>query len=49
MSIPAILARKLTKRFGPLVAVDGIDFEVGVGECFGFLAPTAPGRRPRSE
>jgi lipooligosaccharide transport system ATP-binding protein len=44
MSIPAILASKLTKRFGPLVAVDGIDFEVGVGECFGFLGPNGAGK-----
>ncbi len=44
MSIPAILARKLTKRFGPLVAVDGIDFEVGAGECFGFLGPNGAGK-----
>jgi lipooligosaccharide transport system ATP-binding protein len=44
MSIPAILASKLTKRFGPLVAVDGIDFEVGVGECFGLLGPNGAGK-----
>src|SRR5574342_457227 len=44
MSFPAILARKLTKRFGPLVAVDGIDFEVGAGECFGFLGPNGAGK-----
>jgi lipooligosaccharide transport system ATP-binding protein len=44
MSNPAILARKLTKRFGTLVAVDGIDFEVGVGECFGFLGPNGAGK-----
>jgi lipooligosaccharide transport system ATP-binding protein len=44
MSVPAILARKLTKSFGPLVAVDGIDFEVGVGECFGFLGPNGAGK-----
>ena len=41
---PAILACKLTKRFGPLVAVDGIDFELGVGECFGFLGPNGAGK-----
>jgi lipooligosaccharide transport system ATP-binding protein len=40
----AIRARKLTKRFGPLVAVDGIDFEVGAGECFGFLGPNGAGK-----
>ncbi|HEX9899330.1 MAG TPA: ABC transporter ATP-binding protein, partial [Candidatus Methylomirabilis sp.] len=39
----AIRARKLTKRFGPLVAVDGIDFEVGAGECLGFLGPNGAG------
>src|SRR3972149_3018042 len=44
MSVPAILARKLTKRFGPLVAVDGIDFEGGVGACFGFLGPNGAGK-----
>jgi len=40
----AIRARNLTKRFGPLVAVDGIDFEVGAGECFGFLGPNGAGK-----
>jgi lipooligosaccharide transport system ATP-binding protein len=44
MSAPAILAHKLTKRFGTLVAVDGIDFEVGVGESFGFLGPNGAGK-----
>ncbi len=44
MSVPAILAHKLTKRFGALVAVDGIDFEVGIGECFGFLGPNGAGK-----
>src|SRR5574341_379930 len=44
MAFPAILARKLTKRFGALVAVDGIDFEVGAGECFGFLGPNGAGK-----
>jgi lipooligosaccharide transport system ATP-binding protein len=44
MAAPAILARKLIKRFGELVAVDGIDFEVGIGECFGFLGPNGAGK-----
>src|SRR5574341_2538224 len=44
MPNPAILAHKLTKRFGTLVAVDGIDFEVGIGECFGFLGPNGAGK-----
>jgi lipooligosaccharide transport system ATP-binding protein len=45
MSTPsAIRARKLTKRFGTLVAVDGIDVDVGIGECFGFLGPNGAGK-----
>jgi lipooligosaccharide transport system ATP-binding protein len=34
----------LAKRFGSLVAVDGIDFEVGRGEVFGFLGPNGAGK-----
>jgi len=39
-----IEARSLSKRFGSLVAVDGIDFEVVRGECFGFLGPNGAGK-----
>jgi lipooligosaccharide transport system ATP-binding protein len=43
--MPAIIeARQLTKRFGPAVAVDGIDFKVEAGECFGFLGPNGAGK-----
>ncbi|MEW5806395.1 MAG: ATP-binding cassette domain-containing protein [Acidobacteriota bacterium] len=37
-------ARILTKRFGDLIAVDGIDFTVRRGECFGFLGPNGAGK-----
>jgi lipooligosaccharide transport system ATP-binding protein len=39
-----IHARALTKRFGDLVAVDAIDFDVRPGEAFGFLGPNGAGK-----
>ena len=44
VSTPLIEARGLTKRFGELVAVDGIDFAVQRGETFGFLGPNGAGK-----
>jgi lipooligosaccharide transport system ATP-binding protein len=41
---PAVEAHGLVKRYGDLVAVDGIDFEVRPGECFGFLGPNGAGK-----
>jgi lipooligosaccharide transport system ATP-binding protein len=37
-------ARGLVKRFGDIVAVDGIDFDVQPGEAFGFLGPNGAGK-----
>jgi ABC-2 type transport system ATP-binding protein len=34
----------LTKRFGDLLAVDGISFSVAKGELFGFLGPNGAGK-----
>jgi ABC-2 type transport system ATP-binding protein len=34
----------LAKRFGPIKAVDGIDFTVGRGEVLGFLGPNGAGK-----
>lgn len=39
-----IQAVGLTKKFGDLVAVDGIDFAVARGELFGFLGPNGAGK-----
>jgi lipooligosaccharide transport system ATP-binding protein len=39
-----IRARKLIKRFDGFTAVDGIDFSVRRGECFGLLGPNGAGK-----
>ena len=39
-----IEARGLAKRYGDLTAVDGIDFSIRSGECFGFLGPNGAGK-----
>ena len=41
---PLIHARGLVKRFGELVAVDGVDFDLQRGEAFGFLGPNGAGK-----
>jgi lipooligosaccharide transport system ATP-binding protein len=39
-----VQARGLTKRFGRIEAVRGIDLDVGRGEAFGFLGPNGAGK-----
>jgi ABC-2 type transport system ATP-binding protein len=41
---PAITVAGVTKRFGSLTALDGIDLEVPVGEVFGLLGPNGSGK-----
>src|SRR5260370_577149 len=40
----AIQTQKLTRRFGDLTAVDGIDLQVTAGQFFGFLGPNGAGK-----
>ncbi|MFN2571425.1 MAG: ABC transporter ATP-binding protein [Gemmatimonadales bacterium] len=40
----AISCRALTKRFGDVVAVAGLDLTVSAGECFGLLGPNGAGK-----
>jgi ABC-2 type transport system ATP-binding protein len=44
MSAPAIVARRLVKRFGSFVAVDDVSFEVERGEIFGYLGANGAGK-----
>ena len=39
-----VSARALAKRYGPRVAVDGVDFDIPQGMCFGFLGPNGAGK-----
>ena len=41
---PLIHAHGLTKCFGSMTAVDGVDFDVAPGEAFGFLGPNGAGK-----
>ncbi len=39
-----IEAKRLTRKFGNLVAVDHVEFGVFQGEIFGFLGPNGAGK-----
>ena len=44
MAEKSIIVKDLTYRYGSLVAVDHISFEVGTGEILGFLGPNGAGK-----
>ena len=43
-AVPVIHVRGLTKRYGEVQAVAGIDFDVAKGEIFGLLGPNGAGK-----
>src|SRR5438094_10486735 len=46
---PAIETQGLTRRFGDLFAVDGIDLRVERGTFYGFLGPNGAGKSTTSK
>jgi ABC-2 type transport system ATP-binding protein len=40
----AVCCSKLVKRYADVTAVDGLDLEVELGECFGLLGPNGAGK-----
>jgi len=43
-SAPTISTKGLTRRFGDLLAVDGVNLQVAPGQFFGFLGPNGAGK-----
>lgn len=44
MTEPAIRARALSRHFGEVIAVNGIDLDIPPGEIYGFLGPNGSGK-----
>jgi len=42
--MPAIVVESLERAFGEVLAVQGVDLEVGEGEIYGFLGPNGAGK-----
>src|SRR5438477_13152614 len=42
--MPCVQARGLRKAFGPVVALDGVDFQVEAGRVLGVIGPNGAGK-----
>ena len=47
MTMPAIRVRAVTKKYGALTALGGVDLEIDQGEFFGLLGPNGWPRADR--
>ncbi len=43
-TVPAVRTESLTKRYGPVAALDRLDLELGEGEILGYLGPNGAGK-----
>lgn len=43
-SVPLLQAENISRRYGPLTAVDGVSFTLARGEVLGFLGPNGAGK-----
>ena len=44
MTLPLLSCRRLTRRFGGVVALDGLDLEVEAGSVLGLIGPNGSGK-----
>ena len=44
MTDTAIRARGLSRHFGEVIAVDGVDLDIPSGQIYGFLGPNGSGK-----
>ena len=47
--MPVIEANSLTKKYGDITALDGLNLRVERGESFGFLGPNGAGKSEQAE